>query len=81
MNSKDIPIESDGEDITLFEEDEQHEKKPTNKKEGTIKPIQPKIIPEVKKRLNRLKATLEYAEGHGLAQGTFKEAKKPKRYS
>jgi hypothetical protein len=39
------------------------------------------VIPETRKRPNWLKSTLLDAEGHGAAQGTFRESKKPKRYS
>jgi hypothetical protein len=39
------------------------------------------IIPETRKRPNWLKATLEDVEGHGAAKGTFRESKRPKRYS
>ena len=39
------------------------------------------VIPSTRKRPNWLKATLEDAEGHGVAKGTFRERKRLKRYS
>jgi len=34
-----------------------------------------------RKRPNWLKSTLQHAEGHATTKGTFREIKKPKRYS
>lgn len=77
-----MPIESNEEDVPLFEEEEQHDKSPTNlKEEGPSEPIQPIIIPEMKKMPTWLKATLEDAEGHGVEKITFRESKRPKIYS
>lgn len=81
--SKDIPIESDEEDVPLFEEEEHHDKAPTNQEEeeeGPSKPIQPIIILETKKRQNWLKATLEDVEGSGETKGSFRKSKRPQRY-
>jgi len=39
------------------------------------------VIPETRKRPNWLKSTLLDAEDHGAAKGSFRERKKPKRYS
>ena len=39
------------------------------------------IIPDTRRRPNWLKATLEDVEGHGATKGTFRERKRPKRYS
>ena len=39
------------------------------------------VIPTTRKRPNWLKATLEDVEEHEDAKGTFKESKKPKKYS
>lgn len=84
--SKDIPIDFDHKDIPLFEEKVHNDKTTTKQKEeeeeeGTSEPLQPIIIPETKKMSNWLKATLEDAEGHGATKGTFRERKRPKRYS
>jgi len=81
---KDIPFESDEEDVPLFEEEEHHYKAPTNQEEeeeGPSDPIQPIIIPETRKRPNWLKDTLEDAKEHGATKGYFRERKRPKRYS
>lgn len=39
------------------------------------------VIPSTRKTPNWLKATLEDVEGHGAVKGTFRERKRPKRYS
>jgi len=47
---KDIPIESNDEDIPLFEEEDQHDKAPTNQEEeGPSEPIQYTIFLKYKK--------------------------------
>lgn len=54
--SKDIPIEFDEEDVPLFEEEEKHEKSPTNQEEeGPSEAIKHIIIPEANNRPNWLK--------------------------
>lgn len=60
--SKDIPIDSDDEDIPIFEEEEVKPDNPSTiqeEEEGPNYPIQPLIIPSTMKRRNWLKATLE----------------------
>jgi len=39
------------------------------------------VVPTTRKRPNWLKATLEDLEGHETAKSSFRESKKPKRYS
>ncbi len=73
--SKDIPIEFDEEDTPPFEDDEQHDKSPTNIKDRPSEPIQPTIIPKVKKRPTWLRATLEEAEGHKATEEISKKAR------
>ena len=51
--SKDIPVESNEEDISLLEEEEKHDKALRNQDEEVpSEPIQPTIIIELKKRPN-----------------------------
>eukprot|EP00253_Pinus_taeda_P022805 PITA_22805 len=52
-----------------------------HEEEGPSEPVQPVVIPETRKRPNWLKSTLLDAEGHGAAQGSFRESKRPKKYS
>jgi len=79
--SKDFPMDSDDEELPVFEEEVTREEEESNHEdEGPSEPLQPIIIPETRKRPNWLKSTLLDAEGHGAVQGTFTESKKPKRY-
>ena len=39
------------------------------------------VVANTRNKPNWLKATLEDAEGHEAAKGSFRESKKPKRYS
>lgn len=39
------------------------------------------IVPETRKRLVWLERTLKEAEGHATPRGTFRESKRPKKYS
>lgn len=49
--------------------------------EGPSEPIQQIISLENRNRPAWLRATLQEAECHGVAKGTFRESKRPKRYS
>eukprot|EP00253_Pinus_taeda_P032120 PITA_32120 len=80
--SKDIPIDSNDEEVLVFEEDEVHENSTANnEEEGPSEPIQSVVVPTTRKRPYWLISTLEYAEGHEAAKGSYRESKKPKRYS
>ena len=80
--SKVIPIDSDDEEVPVFEEDEVHENSTANdEEEGPSEPIQSVVIPTTRKRPYCLRDTLEDVEGHEVVKGSSKESKKPKRYS
>lgn len=81
--SRDIPIDSDDEEVSILEEEKvHHDNSTTNlEEEGPSEPIQSVVIPTTRKRPNWLKATLEDVEGHEAAKGSFRESKRPKRYS
>lgn len=79
--SKDLPVDSDDEELPIFEEEGIREEEESNHEEGLSEIVQPVVIPETRKRPNWLKSTLLDVEGHGAAKGTFRESKKPKRYS
>jgi len=78
--SKELAMDSVDEELPAFEEVSWEEEESNHEDEGASEPIQPVVIPESRKRHNWLKSTLLDVEGHGAAQGTFKESKKPKRY-
>ena len=52
-----------------------------HEEEGPSEPVQPVVIPETLKRPNWFKSTLLDAEGPGATQGSFRESKRPKKYS
>jgi len=79
---KDLPMDFDDEEILVFEEEITREKEESNQEdEGPNEPIQAMVIPETRRIPNWLKSTLLDAEGHKAAKVTFRERKKPKRYS
>lgn len=80
--SKELSIDFDDEELPIFEEEvDKEEEGSHHKEEGSSEPVQPVVIQETRKRPNYLKSTLIDAEGHGAAQGSFRESKRPKRYS
>ena len=80
--SKDLPIDFDDEEPPMFEEDCTREEEDSNHEEiGPSEPVQQFSIPQNRKRTNWLNSTLLDIEGHGVAKGTFRESKTPKRYS
>ena len=80
--SKELSIDSDDEELPVFEEEvDKGEEESHHEEVGPSEPIQPVVIPETRKRPNWLKSTLLDAEGHGVVKGSFRESKKPKRYS
>ena len=79
--SKDLPMDFDDENVSVFEEEVTSEEEESNHEdERPCELIQPMVIPETRKRPNWLKSTLLDVKGHGAAQGTLRERKKPKRY-
>ena len=79
--SKVLPIDSNDEELPIFEKCPREEEDSNHEEEGPSEPMQQVIILENRKRPNWLKSTLQDAEGHAVATCTFKESKKPKRYS
>lgn len=67
--------------LPIFEEEVDKEEGSHHNEEGPSEPIQPLVTQETRKRPKWLKSTLLDAEGHGTAQGSFRESKRPKRYS
>jgi len=81
---KDIPIHSDEEDLPIFEEEELQPDNPSTieeEEEGPSDLIQVVVISITRRRQNWLKTILEDVEWHGATKGTFRESKRPKRYS
>eukprot|EP00253_Pinus_taeda_P012749 PITA_12749 len=79
--SKELPVDSDDEELSVFEEEIERKAKESHlQEEGPSEPIQPMVILETRKRPNWLKSTLLDAEGHGAAKGSLRESNKPKRY-
>jgi len=80
--SKDLPMDSDDEELPIFEEkgtrEEEYSK---HEDEGPNEFVQHAVILESRNIPNWLKSTLLDAEGHGASNGKFREIKKPKRYS
>jgi len=72
-------MDSDDEELPVFEEVIREEEESNHEYEGPNEPIQ-LVIPENRKRPNWLKSILLDAKGHGVAQVTFMESKKPKQY-
>lgn len=78
----DIPIDSDDEEVLVFEEDEvRYENTSNDEEEGPSDAIQSMVIPTTRKMQNWLRTTLQDAEGHEAAKGSSRECRKPKRYS
>jgi hypothetical protein len=77
----------DSEGVKLFEKKEETIPSPpsTVQRETTIDPIDPVDVPRDiavgHKRPAWVRRTLQEAEGHANPQGTFRESKKPKRFS
>lgn len=79
-NSKELSIDSDDEELPMFEEEVNKEEGSHHDEEGPSEPVQPMVIQETREIPNWLKSTLLDVEGHGAAQGSFRESKRPKRY-
>lgn len=75
--SKDLPSNSDEEDLPMFEEEVNKEEVSHHEEEGPSGPIS---LLERRKRPNWLTSRLQEAKGH-TARGRFRESKKLKRYS
>ena len=75
--SKELPMDSDDEELPVFEEEVNREEEESHHEdEGPSEPIQPVVLTESRKRPNWLKSTLIYAKGHGATKGSFRESKK-----
>lgn len=72
-------MDSDDEETSVFEEVTREEES-NHEDEGPYESIQLVVISKTRKIPNQLKSTLLDVEGHGAAQGTLRESKKPKRY-
>ena len=80
--SKELSIDFDDEELTVFEEEvDKREEESHHEEEGPSEPIQPMVILETRKRPNWLKSTLLDTEDHEVAKGSFRESKKAKIYS
>eukprot|EP00253_Pinus_taeda_P032826 PITA_32826 len=74
------PSDFGDEELPIFEEEVNKEGEGSHhEEEGPSEPVQPMVIQETRKRPNWLKSTLLDAEGHGEAQGSFRESKRPKK--
>jgi len=78
--SKYLLIDSDDEELPLFEECSREEEDSNHEEECPIETVQQVIIIGNIKRPNWLKFITQGAEGHATTNGTFRESKKPKIY-
>ena len=82
--SKNIPIDFDDHESPIFEEEDTHHENPTTnqeEEEAPSEPIQPMIIQTTRKRPNWLKLHYKMPKDMEAPMGTFRESRRPKRYS
>jgi hypothetical protein len=56
-------------------------KDPSEEPDQPLEPVEPVVVPRNQKRLAWLESTLQEAERHKAPSGTFRESKRPKRFS